>query len=204
MSYVPRKIAKVAKMLPIQLPNRGLHSDGIPAIKTSLGLGKLWLVWRVGFWDAKWGRGSSQRVHLRHDQGFFRWNFARIRTLFVIEHNSGTYPIYLPFWCLSNMRISYCHVWLPEGTLCTSSYLKHWNSCVRRSKLNSCGEVMASLHKAPYRYTQSQHPFHQLGRIAARRGGSRWGIGFLFLLRWYLQGNSNFYVITKADVDSFS
>ena len=40
---------------------------------------------------------------------------------------------------------------------------------VRRSKLNSCGEVMASLHKAPYRYTQSQHPFHQLGRIAARR-----------------------------------
>ena len=44
---------------------------------------------------------------------------------------------------------------------------------VRRSKLNSCGEVMASLHKAPYRYTQSQHPFHQLGRIAARRGGSR-------------------------------
>ena len=45
---------------------------------------------------------------------------------------------------------------------------------VRRSKLNSCGEVMASLHKAPYRYTQSQHPFHQLGRIAARRGGSRW------------------------------
>ena len=75
---------------------------------------------------------------------------------------------------------------------------------VRRSKLNSCGEVMASLHKAPYRYTQSQHPFHQLGRIAARRGGSRWGIGFLFPLRWYLQGNSNFYVITKADVDSFS
>ena len=69
---------------------------------------------------------------------------------------------------------------------------------VRRSKLNSCGEVMASLHKAPYRYTQSQHPFHQLGIIAARRGGSRWGIGFLFLLRWYLQGNSNFYVITKA------
>ena len=44
---------------------------------------------------------------------------------------------------------------------------------VRRSKLNSCGEVMASLHKAPYRYTQSQHPFHQLGRNAARRGGSR-------------------------------
>ena len=44
---------------------------------------------------------------------------------------------------------------------------------VRRSKLNSCGEVMAALHKAPYRYTQSQHPFHQLGRIAARRGGSR-------------------------------
>ena len=44
---------------------------------------------------------------------------------------------------------------------------------VRPSKLNSCGEVMASLHKAPYRYTQSQHPFHQLGRIAARRGGSR-------------------------------
>ena len=44
---------------------------------------------------------------------------------------------------------------------------------VRRSKLNSCGEVMASLHKAPYRYTQSQHPFHQLGRIAARRRGSR-------------------------------
>ena len=75
---------------------------------------------------------------------------------------------------------------------------------VRRSKLNSCGEVMASLHKAPYRYTQSQHPFHQLGRIAARRGGSRWGIGFLFPLRWYLQGNSNFYLITKADVDSFS
>jgi hypothetical protein len=75
---------------------------------------------------------------------------------------------------------------------------------VRRSKLNSFGEVMASLHKAPYRYTQSQHPFHQLGRIAARRRGSRWGIGFLFLLRWYLQGNSNFYVITKADVDSFS
>ena len=74
----------------------------------------------------------------------------------------------------------------------------------RRSTLNSCGEVMASLHKAPYRYTQPQRPFHQLGRIAARRGGSRWGIGFLFLLRWYLQGNSNFYVITKADVDSFS
>ena len=47
------------------------------------------------------------------------------------------------------------------------------NIYVRRSKLNSCGEVMASLHKAPYRYTQSQHPFHQLGRIAARRGGSR-------------------------------
>ena len=42
-------------------------------------------------------------------------------------------------------------------------------SYVRRSKLNSCGEVMASLHKAPYRDTQSQHPFHQLGRIAARR-----------------------------------
>ena len=75
---------------------------------------------------------------------------------------------------------------------------------VRRSKLNSCGEVMASLHKAPYRYTQSQHPFHQLGRTAARRGGSRWGIGFLFPLRWYLQENSNFYLITKADVDSFS
>ena len=75
---------------------------------------------------------------------------------------------------------------------------------VRRSKLNSCGEDMASLHKAPYRYTQSQHLFHQLGRIAAGRGGSRWGIGFLFPLRWYLQGNSNFYVITKADVDSFS
>ena len=36
---------------------------------------------------------------------------------------------------------------------------------VRPSKLNSCGEVMASLHKAPYRYTQSQHPFHQLGRL---------------------------------------
>ena len=71
-------------------------------------------------------------------------------------------------------------------------------------KLNSCGEVMASLHKAPYRYTQYQHAFHQLGRIAARRGGSRWGIGFLFPLRWYLQWNSNFYVITKADVDSFS
>lgn len=33
----------------------------------------------------------------------------------------------------------------------------------RRSKLHSCGEVMASLHKAPYRPTQSQHPFHQLG-----------------------------------------
>ena len=31
---------------------------------------------------------------------------------------------------------------------------------VRRSKLNSHGEVMASLHKAPCRYTQSQHPFH--------------------------------------------
>ena len=58
---------------------------------------------------------------------------------------------------------------------------------VRRSKLNSCGEVMASLHKAPYRYTQSQHPFHQLGKIAARRGGSRWGIGFFFPLRWYLR-----------------
>ena len=77
-------------------------------------------------------------------------------------------------------------------------------SYVRRSKLNSCGEVMASLHKAPYRSTQSQQPSHQLGRIAARRGGSRWGIGFLFPLRWYLQGNSNFYLITKADVDSFS
>ena len=68
-------------------------------------------------------------------------------------------------------------------------YITH-NMCiyiytyVRPSKLNSCGEVMASLHKAPYRYAQSQHPFHQLGRIAARRGGSRWGIGFLFLLRW--------------------
>ena len=35
---------------------------------------------------------------------------------------------------------------------------------VRRSKLNSCGEDMASLHKAPYRYTQSQHLFHQLIR----------------------------------------
>ena len=81
---------------------------------------------------------------------------------------------------------------------------KKTQSYVRRSKLNSCGEVMASLHKAPYRYTQSQHPFHQLGRIAARRGGSRWGIGFLFPLRWYLQGNSNFYLIIKADVDSFS
>ena len=75
---------------------------------------------------------------------------------------------------------------------CISHYiyiLCLWNKIttyVRRSKLNSCGEVMASLHKAPYRYTQSQHPCHQLGRIAARRGGSRWGIGFLFPLRWYL------------------
>ena len=34
--------------------------------------------------------------------------------------------------------------------------------CARLSKLNSCGEVMASLHKAPYRYTQSQHLFPQL------------------------------------------
>ena len=75
----------------------------------------------------------------------------------------------------------------------------HINPYVRRSKLNSRGEDMASLHKAPYRYTQSQHLFHQLGRIAARKGGSKWGIGFLFPLRRYLQGNSNFYVITKAD-----
>ena len=105
-----------------------------------------------------------------------------------------------------------------ESVVCRSChhihncYINHYkpSSChgnplyVRRSKLNSCGEVMASLHKAPYHYTQSQHPFHQLGRIAARRRGSRWGIGFLFLLRRYLQGNSDFYVVTKADVDSFS
>ena len=93
-----------------------------------------------------------------------------------------------------------------ESVVCRSChhihncYINHYkpSSChgnplyVRRSKLNSCGEVMASLHKAPYHYTQSQHPFHQLGRIAARRRGSRWGIGFLFLLRRYLQGNSDF------------
>ena len=33
---------------------------------------------------------------------------------------------------------------------------------VRRSKLLICGNAMASLHKAPYRYTQSQLVFHQL------------------------------------------
>ena len=34
---------------------------------------------------------------------------------------------------------------------------------VRRSKLNSYGEVTASLHKAAYRSRQSQHPFHDFG-----------------------------------------
>ena len=29
---------------------------------------------------------------------------------------------------------------------------------------------MVSLYKAPYRYTKSQHPFHQVGRITTRKG----------------------------------
>ena len=107
-------------------------------------------------------------------------------------------------WMVSKSLICGLSMVIPSITEETKLIYPSEKPLVRRSKLNSCGEVMASLHKAPYRYTQSQHPFHQLGRIAARRGGSRWGIGFLFPLRWYLQGNSNFYLITKADVDSFS
>ena len=126
MSYVPRKIAKVAKMLPIQLPNRGLRSDGIPAIKTSLGLGKLWLVWRVGFWDAKWGRGSSQRVHLRHGQGFFRWNFAHIpHTLFVIEQKSGY------SWKISHLSPSLMPFKYREFPIAMFAYLRALSALVR-------------------------------------------------------------------------
>ena len=126
--------------------------------------------------------------------------------IYIYIHTYTCAYIYIYIFRLYTYTFTFIHIYIYTYTYIDIHYISiiYIYIYVRRSKLNSCGEDMASLHKAPYRYTQSQHLFHQLGRIAAGRGGSRLGIGFLFPLRWYLQGNSNFYVITKADVDSFS